>query len=101
MLGHLHLMLMGIPVCKWAEWARHLTQVCLWKKISNYDKRSFGLGWVCSLSGLEDFYRVNLTEAAWGSSKRLGLFFLNLSSSLTLDILCLLPGLQGPIYTPL
>lgn len=77
---------------------RDLTQVCLWKDISNYDKRSFGLGCICRLSGLEDFFRVNLTEALWGSSKTLGLFFLNLSCSLTLDMYVFFLACREPIY---
>lgn len=50
----------------------HLTQVCLWEKVLNYEKRFFGLGHVCKLNGLEDFCRVNFTEVVLGDCKRLG-----------------------------
>lgn len=57
----------------------HLTQVCLWEKVLNYEKRFFGLGHVCKLNGLEDFCRVNFTEVVLGDCKRLDLYFLDLA----------------------
>lgn len=40
---------------------------------SNYEKRSFGPGCGCNHSGLEDFFRVNFTEATQSGCKKLGL----------------------------
>ena len=62
-LGQSSPILVGIPMCNWAGWERDLMHLCLWKKMWNSAKSSFGLGCVCSLHGLA-FNRVNFTEAA-------------------------------------